>query len=323
MDINGDAQPEVLPKITFYIDVFGFCNLRCPSCPVGNIGNTSGHFQKGFMSPELLDAVLTKANAECDVDMIGLFNWTEPLLHPDLPAVLRVASRHSDNVMVSSNLNRLRDPYGIMQHAPARFRVSVSGFNQDVYSRAHREGNIEQVKLNMRTLANAKRETGANVDLEVLYHRYNYNRCDEAEMRSYAESLGYRFETCWAMYMPAEKILTYRGRDEFGLIISEHDRELLSTLSIDLNSALEAAKQIPHSECVLFNNQIVLDVNADVYLCCGTTSAFSNKIGNYLDLSISDIQLKKGLNNLCGPCMVERVHQYFVHQDIFARSAEY
>jgi pyruvate-formate lyase-activating enzyme len=313
----------VLPKLTFYIDVFGFCNLRCPSCPVGNIGSSRGHFQKGFMAPELLDAVLTKAKAECDIQMVGLFNWTEPLLHPDLTALLKVANRHSNHVMISSNLNKLSDPHSLMQQAPARFRVSVSGFNQDVYARAHRKGDIERVKLNMRSLALAKNETGAKVDLEVLFHRYNYNRSDEAAMRSYAESLGYRFEACWAMYMPAEKILAYLGHDELGFEISDNDRAVLGSLSIDLKAALQLAKQMPDESCILLDHQIVLDVNADVYLCCGTTSSPSNRIGNYLSLTLENIQKKKELNTLCGPCKSERIHQYFIHQESFTSAARY
>ncbi|MEJ0067494.1 MAG: hypothetical protein WDO24_00595 [Pseudomonadota bacterium] len=66
---------------SLYIDVFGFCNLRCPSCPVGNIGDVGAHFTKGVMSPALLNAILEKANREILIERVGLFNWTEPLLH--------------------------------------------------------------------------------------------------------------------------------------------------------------------------------------------------------------------------------------------------
>ena len=43
-----------------YIDVVGRCNLKCPSCPMGN------SFDKdsvgGSMSPELLTRILEKAD---------------------------------------------------------------------------------------------------------------------------------------------------------------------------------------------------------------------------------------------------------------------
>ena len=70
------------PQMAFYIDVFGFCNLRCPSCPVGNWSDDPAVFHHGLMSKELLGAILDKAMRECRVRSVGLFNWTEPLLHP-------------------------------------------------------------------------------------------------------------------------------------------------------------------------------------------------------------------------------------------------
>jgi wyosine [tRNA(Phe)-imidazoG37] synthetase (radical SAM superfamily) len=314
---------EQRPYFSLYIDVFGFCNLRCPSCPVGNIGDTSEHFTKGFMSPELLDAILEKANREMQLGRVGLFNWTEPLLHPDLPAMIRVVRARGNFAEISSNLNRLPDPDALMAARPNFFRVSVSGFRQEIYKRAHQRGDIEVVKHNMERLAIARAKTGADTAMQVFFHRYNYNRDDEAAMRAFSERLGFAFAPTWAMYMPAEKILSLVGDPAGTVPVTETDRQVVSTLSIDLRQALMVSRINGAASCALLEQQLVLDVRGDVFLCCGTTSSPVNRIGNFLDLGIAEIQAKKREKALCKPCMSHGIHHYFLNQEQFRSLARY
>ena len=167
-----------------------------------------GVFHHGLMSTALLEAILDKAVTECTVAGVALFNWTEPLLHPAIHELIRVVRTRGIHCSISTNLNVLRDPALLMAAGPDWLRVSVSGFTQDVYARGHAAGDIETVKRNMRRLAEAKARTAASTDLEVYYHKYVDNEADEAPMRAYAEALGYRFASDWALIMPLEKTLT-------------------------------------------------------------------------------------------------------------------
>lgn len=275
------------------------------------------------MNPALLDAILEKANLELDIVRVGLFNWTEPLLHPDLPAMVRTVRARGNRVELSSNLNRLPDPEALMAAAPDYFRVSVSGFEQATYRRAHRNGDIEVVKENMLRLAIARQESNAQTHLDVLFHRYSYNREDEASMRWFSEKLGYSFGACWAMYMPAEKILAMVGEDVRTITVTDEDRAVASTLSIEIQQALAVARADASQSCALLEQQLVLDVKGDVYLCCGSTTSPFNRIGSYLHLSLAEIQAHKREKPLCGPCMKHGIHDYFVRQDRFEALARY
>ena len=42
--------PNLRERWQFYVDVVGTCNLRCPSCPVGN---SDAKVPTGTMAPEL------------------------------------------------------------------------------------------------------------------------------------------------------------------------------------------------------------------------------------------------------------------------------
>src|ERR1700733_10154144 len=142
-------------QYTFYIDVFSHCNLRCPSCLVGNNFGDIAHQPRGLMSAQLLGAILDKAKSECDIRLIGLYNWTEPLLNPKLPELVREVKSRDLVCSLSSNLNKLPDPERLLAEHPDHFRISLSGFTQPIYEIGHRDGQIEVVKRNMEPRARA------------------------------------------------------------------------------------------------------------------------------------------------------------------------
>jgi MoaA/NifB/PqqE/SkfB family radical SAM enzyme len=98
---------------------------------------------------------MDKAVAECALDGVGLFNWTEPLLHRDIADLVRIVQGHDVRCHLSSNLNVLRDPDILLAANPYLLRVSVSGFHQSSYGLTHRGGDVERVKHNMAVLAAA------------------------------------------------------------------------------------------------------------------------------------------------------------------------
>ena len=131
----------------FNIDVVGVCNLKCPSCP-------SGNYQKrinptGLMDQKLLEQILDKALSECSVGGVGLFNWNEPVLHPQIADRTKAVETRGVPCNLSSNLNKVKNLDALMATNPSGFRISMSGFRQEIYERTHRGGDVETVKQNM------------------------------------------------------------------------------------------------------------------------------------------------------------------------------
>src|SRR5215471_19279734 len=189
---------ETRKKYIFYINVFSYCNLRCPSCVVGNDLGDIKTWPRGLMSTELLGRILDKALSECEIRSVGLYNWTEPLLHPELPSLVREVKKRNLICALSSNLNILRDPEKLLAEEPDWFRISVSGFTQPVYEIGHYKGHIGKVTENMKHLADAKRKAGARTSIHVFYHRYLHNLDEASLMEEFARSLGFEFATCLA-----------------------------------------------------------------------------------------------------------------------------
>ncbi|MCW8914831.1 MAG: radical SAM protein [Magnetovibrio sp.] len=312
-DVPSDQQwvPNSKIKWQFDIDIVGTCNLRCPSCPVGNL-REAGTSEK-YMRPEMLDSIITKAKSECRVYGVYLYNWTEPFLHPNLADMIQIVRSHGIPCGISTNLNILKNIDDVMEADLQMFKVSVSGFTQDVYSQTHRRGDIEVVKRNMAEVAKAKKRTGSSVRLVVAYHRYLGNHEDEEAMREYAESLGYEFEPAWAYLMPLEKMLAFVDNDAIDVEINEEDQHTIDRLALPLADAVEAAKNTNNRVCPLRAKQMAITASGDVMLCCTAFNQDKYKLGSFLDTPLDDLQAMKYSHDLCGACMKNGLHEFFTY----------
>jgi len=266
------------------------------------------------MEPELLVRVVRKAVSECLVTGVNLFNWTEPLLHPGLPELIRIVQADGIPCHVSSNLNLLPDADAIMAANPASFKISVSGFTQGVYGATHRGGDIELVTMNMRKLAEAKKRTNSATRIFVAYHRYRHNLKEEPMMRAFAASLGFDFNPVWALLFPLEKILACVDEEFCGSTLTDEVHQLTGSLALPLERTLLAAQKYSSLPCCLRDSQISLDFQGNVILCCGVFDAGKFALGSYLDMPLDGIQAIRNGHSLCKRCMRNGVHAFLTYR---------
>lgn len=302
------------PPMNYYIDVFGYCNLRCPSCPVGNWTENDKAYVAGMMPADLLDRILRKAIAETEVKSIGLYNWTEPLLNPDLPALVRMVKSHGLWCSVSSNLNVLRNEDELLSSGLDWMRISVSGFTQEIYQRGHKHGDIETVKQNLRRLAEARHRTSAKTDIEVFFHRYIDNAEDELPMKEFVEDMGFRFVSAWAYFMPVEKMLSVVDDDWHETKLTDEDRKLIARLALPPQASVDITSKHIIERCDLYDF-MTIDVAGEVYLCCASSGRVTNRIGKFLDTPLAELQDRKMKHSLCGPCLAKGIPVLYGHAD--------
>jgi hypothetical protein len=235
---------------------------------------------------------------------------TEPILHPGLPELIRIVESNGIPCHLSSNLNQMRNIDAVLAENPYAFRISASGFTQDVYGYTHRGGNIDRVKQHMIELADAKRRQRSTTLIHVLYHRYKHNLPDEKPMREFAHSLGIGFEGVWAFMMPLEKVLAYVNDDPAEATLTEEDHQLIGNLALPLKEAIAAAETQRDAPCSLRDAQMTLDFEGNVQLCCGTYDTRRFTLGKYLAHSLEELQAKKYAHDMCGRCMRRGVHVY-------------
>ncbi len=294
------------------IDVVGTCNLKCPSCPRGNsphIKNT-----KGVMGVDTLKAILVKAMGECIVDSVVLYNWADPTINPSLPELVRTVKDLGLRCLLSSNLNLLRNEDDLMMAEPDFFRVSMSGYTQDTYGLNHRGGEVSKVLENLERLIAARSRTGSKTIINIFYHRYLGNLDEEFKLREFAAKRGITFETGWAYLMPMEKMLAFAYDESSFCPMTEEDREVMKRLALPFDEAISIAMTHRNQPCSLLEDQLVMDVHADVVLCCAIYDQTKYKLGNFLERPLSEItkdkrELEK-CKNICGACTQKGLHVY-------------
>lgn len=271
--------------------------------------------QSGYMKPEFLDRIVTKALSECHVTNFALYNWTEPFIHPHLAEMVRVVKSHGVGCDLSTNVNLDKQIEPVVAAGPDQIKISVSGFTQDNYGITHRGGDIELVKNNMALLAEAKKATRSKTRIIVVFHRYLHNQEDELAMRAFAGSLGFDFTTYWAYLMPLEKNLAFLGREDAPTELSEADRGLIDRLALPLDRAIEVSRAAPVRACRLRDRQMAINSEGSVMLCCSVFDQSRYKLAPFLETSHEELQAMKYGHSMCATCMHEGLHVLMTYGD--------
>jgi len=292
-----------MKPFTYIVEVAGSCNLRCPSCPQGNLPQV-GH-PKGFMDVDLFRQIIDKiAHEPVSVQTVALYNWGEAFLHPRLPELIQIVKAHNFLCNVSSNFNYIHNLDEIIAARPDQLRISVSGFSQDRYQRTHKKGNIEVVKANMRTLRRILDCGASPTRVEVCYHQYLDNTGAElSQMSSFCRELGFPLLTVWAYLMPLEKNLDY-----FRGALPQKDMKLVDLLAVKPDQLREICLPYAETDCLLRSTQNVINADGSVALCCGTFDKKYTIAAQFLDVSQEDLQTCKSVHPLCGECMSHALH---------------
>lgn len=182
------ALPRSIPY-TAVIDVMTRCNLTCPYCPTGcrrDSGRTRHVIDVSLVNKLIEDVghLLISAN---------LYNWGEPLLHPQLPTMIDLFHRQRIFTRISTNLS-IRNHDVILDACDAGLDymiVSLSGASQETHERYHRGGDLDLVLENVRRVMEHRRVTGRNrpvIELKFLTFAHNLHEVSAA--RETARALG-------------------------------------------------------------------------------------------------------------------------------------
>jgi len=295
-------------NMVMYLDIIGSCNLKCPSCPIGNSINKNNNKSMSF---DLLRLIVKKSLSE-GISSIHLYNWTEPLIHPKIGEFISEIEGNGIACGISSNLNISKNIESAIKANPSFFRISLSGFYQETYMKGHAGGNIEDVKKHMGLLSELRSKYNSKTRVQVYYHRYLDNSDEEVLMKHFSEGLGFEFSSEFASMMPLEKLFQACDAPD---TLSEKDRKVISRLALPPSSEVfNIARQYKNMICSLRENQMTLDCQGNVILCCSVFEQKNNLVGRYTEIPLDQIRLIKNtredLVSRCTKCMENGMHVY-------------
>ena len=290
----------------YVLEIAGNCNLRCPSCPVGNMPDEPR--ARGLMPLNLFEQILDKIALDRPNTpiVIHLFNWGEPLLHPQLHLFVRAIRARGWRSIVSTTLNIDRGLRQLVQAEPDVLKVSMSGWTQHDYGSTHVRGKVDKVKANLRQLRSLldqgpPSQTGcAGMQVVIGYHLYKHNSAGAEQARAFAASLGFAYMENNAVLMPVERNLdVLAGRAD---VLTQ---EIVSRLPIHPVEVarLNRSRRSGQFDCELRFNMTAIDSDGAVALCCGTYSRHLRLHPSFLHVSRQDLDEAKYRSTFCKECM--------------------
>jgi MoaA/NifB/PqqE/SkfB family radical SAM enzyme len=292
-------SPREADTYVYTIDIAGTCNLRCPTCPVGNSAN--GARSKKLMDTALFKQIINKIRQETPTPhpQIWLYNWGEPLLHPELPSFIKIIKEHGFSSHLSSNLNIEKGLKELIKAEPTELKISLSGFTAETYAETHRRGNLLLLKSNLYKLRKLIDQYHSSTHVWVGHHLYKNNYNQIAEVQKMCEELGFTYNNIQAFYQPLEKLIALAQGDQ-----SIKEEPIMNNLFVHPLSQIQfwQQHQLPDYDCELRFNQTVINSDGGVALCCNQYDA-ENALGiAFMDYTHKQIEEKKYQQTLCGKC---------------------
>jgi radical SAM protein with 4Fe4S-binding SPASM domain len=138
----------------YFIDPINICNLRCPLCPTGRgvLARPPGRMPLENLK-RVVDEIAPYAYR------VELYNWGEPLLHPDIFDMIEYVSQRRVSVGLSSNLNYLDEGMAqrLVSSGLSQLVVSIDGATQASYSAYRQRGDLRAVLSNLEMLLETRR----------------------------------------------------------------------------------------------------------------------------------------------------------------------
>jgi pyruvate-formate lyase-activating enzyme len=293
-----------LKPYNFEIEVSDSCNLRCLTCPQGNMRHLAQNHQMNFSSFKLVfDKLLGEYPLLGDIQ---LYSWGEPLLNKDLPRIISYANSHGVSAAVSSNLSLKADLEAIIKANPTWFRISLSGYGESMYSKNHVGGKWELVKNNMKQLSLLRDTFSPSTFIEVNYHVYNYNIDGIEPMRNFCENIGLSFHPNYAFLDPLDILFSRCS----GVPLPPEAEQGCKNLVIEIDAAIEIGKKIPGTTCVA-ETSLVIQSNLSVLRCNHIFANPANIIApNFLETPLTEIIDAIPNSSLCKQCKELGLNRY-------------
>ncbi len=288
------------------IEICGKCNARCLYCYTGLVNRGVFADEGGCIAPETFEQALDFLRGR---GLSGpethfcLYNYGEPLMHPELAEILRIMDSRGNTFELSTNgsvpLQEAAVPY--LRHM-TMLKISMCGFTQESYDRISML-NLHQVKTNVKRTLELLRGSGWDGIVSLKFHVYRHNLDEIEPARRYAEEHGMVFSPIHAIIGDLRLQTDYMDSCAESAYAAAAARDLLSA---DLFAPYAA--QMPAEWVCSLTEDLVIDERLLFVNCCMATR---HDAQDYKALG-SLFDIKENVGARCGSALGRRCWRHGV-----------
>jgi len=284
------------------IEITNVCNAHCQLCPIGQ--GYRPRPTRGFMPIDTFTAIID--SIAWHTYSLGLYNWGEPLLHPKVFDMVRLAKARRVSVHISTNMHFLKDAFAaeVVDSGLDLLIVSVHAMSQASYEAYQPGERIDEPLSAVRNLVDYKCRTGSRspeVQLHFVVHRKNEHEIPR--LVEFCEDLGLTYAltpvSLNLRFLDRGKDMRRLGRPRDAIVRDIHalfdewlpnDERFVNPyyarLRDDPARYFERPKSL--SVCDWLWRRCIIAVDGDVMPCCGAYGQ-DERLGNVLQAPLPRI----------------------------------
>lgn len=286
-DYNNNLYSEVA------IEIVGTCNAKCPYC---GIHSSPKRITKKFLEPYIMEDVLNilaKKGLTTQNPAVSLYNWGEPLMHPEINDIIRILYYKNMPIRLSTNASIMPDFEEPYISNLQEIKVSMSGFTQSSYGRIH-GFKLSNILKNIDKLI----EMVGNDKIEIIFHVYQFNIKEIEDARNYFINKNLRFTPILVHFGDYNKFISYVNRNMTNIEYDKISKDLMLYYADDFIKFNENYK------CIWINSPVLqIDENQNYVTCCTLPKGHKNySFGNVKNLSRDEVNKLKVSQDVCKEC---------------------
>ena len=161
------------------MEVFGGCNYTCQMCPQSNPGRGK-HFTRKMPLKDF-EKILDEIVPKYGTPQINLEGSGEPTMAKDLPEYVKAVKKRNLKCFMYCNGARLKGQFmkDVVDAGIDFIRISVIGYNREIYKEWMNIDNFELIKSNLIELKKYVDETKAKTQVSTYHLITDNNKIDE------------------------------------------------------------------------------------------------------------------------------------------------
>jgi len=170
------------------MEVFGGCNYTCKMCPQSNPGRGANFTRK--MPLKNFEKILDEIVPKYGTPQINLEGSGEPTMAKDLPDYIRAVKKRNLKCFMYCNGARLKGQFmkDVVDAGIDFIRISVIGYNRQIYKQWMNIDNFELIKSNLIELKKYVSEKGAKTQVST-YHLITDNEKINEQIELYKKNV--------------------------------------------------------------------------------------------------------------------------------------